>query len=154
MNETDKNILHARPRLRIVSPLAYWITCTLGAINVALGIAMFFLLDQARFNNSLLIVNTLLTFKFWGIAFFSLGVFKLLSLKWNDWDFTMTCLKAGVVLKSTWAIGLLMRTFVAPVTVLFDLIWVGLTLIEVATFVFFMPPGVQADLRDEEAYNA
>lgn len=156
MNETDKNILHARPRLRIVSPLAYWIVFILGVFNIALGVTLFLALDQSKFTNSLLIVNSLFTFKFWGLAFFTLGVIKLYALFKNNWHMARNSLIAGVVFKSTWAIALAIRTFVSPGTIFLDLIWITLALLQAATYIFFMPPSIQPDLRDknEEGYDA
>lgn len=156
MNETEKNIQHARPSLRIVSPLAYWIVFILGFFNLILGFTLFFAFDSPRFSSSLLIVNSLFTFKFWGIAFFTLGVLKLMALFKNNWHWARNTLITGVVLKSTWAIALTIRTFVSPGTIFLDLIWVTLALLQAVTYIFFMPPSMQPDLKDkaEEGYNA
>ena len=135
MNDTKKSIQHARPKLRIVSPLAYWNVFILASFNVILGTTLFLALDQHRLRTSLLIINDLFTFQFWGIVFLLLGIFKFWALFTNNWHKARASLLAGVVLKSSWAIALTVRTFVSPGTLFIDFIWIALALMQAATYV-------------------
>lgn len=150
MKDISKEIRHARPKLRVVSPLAYWIVMILGVFNLILGAAFFFAVDATKITTSLIIVNDILTFRFWGIMFFALGVFKLFALFTNKWNFARSSLLIGVTLKAAWAIALTIRTIVSPGTVFLSVIWLALALIQTVTYIFFMPPNIQPALKRPE----
>lgn len=149
MNETQKSIQHARPLLRLVSPLAHWIVFILALFNIVLGCTLFFALDQSRFTASLLIVNNIFTFQFWGVVFVALGLFKFWSLLTNNWRTARASLLIGVVIKSSWAITLTVRTFVSPGTLFLNFIWIALALVQAMTYIFFMPPSVQPEIEEK-----
>ena len=149
MNETHKSILHARPKLRTVSPLAYWITFILAVFNVILGVSLFVSFDAHRIATPLIIVNDLFTYQFWGVIFASLGVFKFWALFTNNWKMARQSLIMGVVLKATWAIALTIRTIISPGTLFINLIWIALALIQSMTYIFFMPPSIQPGVTDK-----
>lgn len=135
-----KQIQKARPSLKTVSPLAHWTMMVMAVFNLLLGAALFFSLDSIRFNESLLIVNNLLTFKFWGLVFFIIGLLKLYSLKTNNWELARHTLIVGVAIKATWAVALTIRAFVSPGTFFVDLIWVTLAALQMGAYIHFLPP--------------
>lgn len=152
MKDVRKSIQHARPKLRLVSPLAYWIIFILGFFNIALGGSFLFTLD--RFTNSLLIVNDVFTFQMWGLVFIGLGILKLYSLWANKWSLARTTLLIGVTVKAAWAIALIVRLFVSPATLFAAFIWISLALIQTVTYIFFMPPATPPVLPAREAEDA
>lgn len=147
MNEIHNKILHARPNLRNVSPLAYWIVLILGLFNIVLGVSLFFALDSSRFSSPLLIVNEVLTFHVWGVIFILLGLTKIWSLISNNWKLAKNTLIVGVIIKASWAIALTIRTLISPGTMFINIIWITLALIQTVTYIFFMPPNIQPVLK-------
>lgn len=146
-SEVAKEIKDARPSLRIVSPLAYWIILIFGVFNILLGTTLYLALDQKRFTASLIIVNDVFTFQFWGLLFVTIGLLKLFSLYRNNWKLARNTLLMGISVKAAWAIVLTIRTFVSPGTLFLDFIWVALALIQITTYIFFMPPNIQPPLH-------
>lgn len=140
MNKVMREIMHARPKLRIVSPISFWIILILAFFNLALGTTFLFGLDINRFSNSLLIVNSILTFQFWGVVFIAIGLVKLYSLWKNNWELARTSLIIGVSVKAAWMVGLTIRIFVSPGTFFVDLLWITVALIQMSTYIFFLPP--------------
>lgn len=145
----EKKIRAARPSLRMARPLPYWIVTIFAAFNIVLGISLFIAFDAGRITTSLLIVNEVFTFRLWGIIFIALGVLKLFALKTNNWGLARHSLLTGVVIKAAWAIALTIRSFVSPGTLLLNSMWVALALIQMATFIFFMPPDEKKEVGDE-----
>lgn len=150
MESVKHSILAARPKLRVVSPLAYWIVLILGVFNILLGVSLFFEFDAVRFTTPLLIVNEIFSYQFWGGIFTFLGVVKLYSLAANKWALARNSLIAGVLIKATWAVALIIRTIISPGTLFMGFVWVALALIQMATYVFFMPPSIQPGLWRSE----
>lgn len=145
----------ARPKLRAVSPLAHWIICLYGVFNVLLGISFLLAIDATRFNSPLLIVNEIFSYDIWGAIFIAVGVLKLYSLKTNNWALSRRTLLIGVAIKAAWALALIVRIFVNPGTIFVTLLWVTLALVQIATYIFFMPPSAASYLqRREDRENA
>lgn len=143
-----------RHRLYKVSPLVFAITGIYIGMNIVIGVVMSVAFDESRVVASLLIVNSLLTYKFWGLVFLGLAIFQGWSLYRNDWDLIKKSLLAGVVVKSFWAVGLVLRAFVEQGTLLIALPWITLALIQIATVIFFLPPVYDFREVDDEADNA
>lgn len=133
----------ARPKLKAVSPLSYWIILVMGWFNIFLGSSFILAIDEAKFTASLLIVNDLLTFKFWGAVFIVIGILKLLSLKTNNWAFARNTLFIGVSVKAAWMVALVIRTFISPGTVFVSLLWVTIALLQIGAYIWFMPPSTE-----------
>ena len=142
MTNIEKQILGARPRLRAVSPLAYWVMLMMAIFNILLGISLLFAIDADRVSAPLIIVNDIFNYRFWGAVFTSLGVAKLWSLHTNDWALSRHTLIMGVSVKAAWAIALTIRSFVDQGTMLVNLVWVTLALIQMGTHIWFMPPSM------------
>lgn len=142
MSTIKKQIQEARPKLRAVSPQAHWTVMVMGIFNILLSTSFLLLLDTDRFTAPLLIVNELLTFKFWGVVFGLLGVFKLYSLWANDWNLARRSLILGVSIKAAWAVALTIRTIISPGTAFLNLTWIALAVLQMGAYIHFMPPAM------------
>jgi len=140
----SKDIKHeireARPKLRDVSPLAYWDVLVMGWFNIVLGATFIFGIDETRFAASLLIVNELFTFDFWGVIFILIGLLKLYSLRINNWKLSRSTLFLGVSVKAAWMIALTIRTFISPGTLFLNILWITIALLQIGAYIWFMPP--------------
>lgn len=137
-----KELRHARPRLKVVSPLAHAIVLIFGLFNLFLGISLVLAIDQDRVTSPLIIVNDVFNFRFWGITFILLGLFKLLSLRLNNWSMSRKSLLLGVAVKSAWALALIVRSSANSGTWIVTILWLALAAIQIAAFIYFMPPSV------------
>lgn len=149
MSELEKQIRKARPSLRMVTPLAHWIITIFAYFNILLGLALFLALDQTRVSAPLLIVNGFFTYKFWGVVFILIGVLKLFALKTNNWKLSRKSLLVGVSIKAAWALALVVRSTTSPGTWLVTIIWVALAAIQITTYIFFMPPAMTSNKKDQ-----
>ena len=127
------------PRLRGLAPLTFWTTFVYASLNFLIGISLFTQIDAHRISAALLIVNDILSYQFWGIVFFALGIGKYYGLYANKWNLTKRLMLTGVAVKAAWAISLIVRAFVSPGTVLVALLWVALAVIQVFIVIFFVP---------------
>lgn len=142
MTTLEKQIQRARPLLKTVTPLAYWIITIYAYFNILLGISLFFAVDQSKITASLLIVNDIFSYKVWGIVFVLVGVLKLFALHTNNWKLSRQSLLVGVAIKAAWALALVVRSLTSPGTWLVSIIWIALAAIQIVTFIFFMPPSM------------
>lgn len=142
MATIKKQLQEARPRLKMVSPLVHWIISIYAYFNIIFGLSLLFAVDQSKISASLLIVNNILSYKFWGIVFIAVGILKLFALKTNNWDLSRRSLLVGVSIKAAWAVALVIRSLTSPGTFLVSIIWVALAAIQMVTFIFFMPPSI------------
>lgn len=140
--DLQKQLREARPNLKVVSPLAHAVIMIFGFFNIFLGISLFFALDESRISSPLLIVNDFFNYRFWGVIFVLLGTFKLASLKFNNWDLSRKSLLLGVAIKAAWSLALVVRALSSPGTWLITILWFALAAIQIATFIYFMPPSV------------
>lgn len=140
MSNIEKELRKARPSLRSYSPLAYWDVLIMGIFNLLLGSSFLLALDQNRVSAPLLIVNDLLSYRFWGLIFISLGIIKLWSLKTNSWELARKTLFTGVSIKAAWMVALIVRAFVSPGTIFLALLWVTIALLQIGAYIWFMPP--------------
>ena len=147
-------IQELRHRLYKVSPLVFAITGIYIGMNIVIGMAMITSFDENRVVASLLIVNSVLTYKFWGVVFLGLAAFQGFALYKNNWSMVKKSLLSGVVVKSFWAVGLVLRAIVDQGTLLIALPWITLALIQIATVIFFLPPVYDFREVDDEADNA
>ena len=146
-------ITELRHRLYKVSPLVFAITGIFIGMNIVIGIVMISAFDENRVVTSLLIVNDFLTYKVWGLIFLALAAVQGFSLYRNDWSSIKKALLAGVVVKSFWAVGLVLRAIVDQGTLLIALPWITLALIQIATVIFFLPPVYDFREVDDENDN-
>ena len=133
----------ARPRLKVVSPLAYWTILIMGFLNLFLGSMFLFFTDVIQFNAQLLVVNEVITFEVWGVVFLALGLLKLYSLASNRWDIARNSLIIGVAVKAMWMIALIIRAVIAPQTILFTILWATIALLQMGAYIWFMPPFIK-----------
>lgn len=137
--DIERKIRKAQPRLRKARPLPFWIILIFAAFNVALGISLYLSFDASRITASLIIVNEVFTFRFWGIVFILVGLLKMYSLVTNNWILARQSLLIGVSIKAAWAVALTVRALTSHGTLLIDLMWVTLALIQISTFIFLVP---------------
>ncbi len=150
MTNIEKQIQKARPLLKTVTPLAHWIITIFAYFNIFLGISLFFAVDQSKITASLIIVNDIFSYKFWGIVFIAIGILKLFALKTNNWDLSRKSLLVGVSIKAAWALALVIRSLTSPGTLLVTIIWFALAAIQIVTFIFFMPPGIATNKQEKK----
>lgn len=150
MSNIDKELQHARPSLRSVAPLSWWVVLIMCLFNVIFGISLFFGIDQSRITAPLLIVNDILPYDFWGIVFFSLGILKLYALITNNWNLARRSLFVGVSVKAAWMVALTIRTFVSPGTVFLNVVWVTVALLQMGAYIWFLPPSRKEELSDKK----
>lgn len=154
---SSHDLAKARPRLRYVSPLSFWIVMIYASLNLLIGLDFFLEFDKLRLVTSLLVVNSVTNYHFWAIVFTALGLAKFYSLFTNNWTLMKNLLLTGVAIKAMWAIALLVRVLIAPGTVLIALLWVALALVQIVTFIYFMPPlpgfGRREDRTAREAHD-
>ena len=149
--KTLKEQLHwARPRLKQVSPLAHWTIFIMGLFNLLLGVALFMLVDSGRLSAPLIIVNGLLSYKFWGIVFIAIGLFKLYSLWSNRWELARASLMVGVSVKAMWAVELIFRVIVSPGTFFLTLLWLTVALLQMGAYIWFLPHGFVGNGKKED----
>lgn len=155
MNKLAKEIEKARPKLRVVSPLAHAVVLVFGVFNILLGISLILAIYQARVSSPLLIVNNVFTYDLWGYVFIGIGLLKLYALRANKWELARKTLLVGVAVKAAWALALIIRVLISPGTVLIAMLWICLAAIQIVTYIFFMPPSTEHYLqRREERDNA
>lgn len=142
MTTLEKQIQQARPSLKMVTPLVHWIIIIYAYFNIIFGLSLFFAIDQTKISASLLIVNDIFSYKFWGVIFIAIGILKLFALKTNNWNLSRKSLLVGVSIKAAWAVALVVRSLTSPGTFLVSIIWVALAMIQIVTFIFFMPPAI------------
>ena len=152
-SKLDKELQEARPKLKVVSPLANWIVVVMAVFNLFLGTSFLFAIDQNRASASLLIVNDILTYKFWGIVFIAIGLVKLYSIFTNNWKLARSSLFLGVSVKAAWMVALTIRTFVSPGTVFLNLLWVTIALLQMGAYIWFLPPAEKAELPGHSEEN-
>lgn len=142
MSNLAQQLREARPKLRVVSPLAFWIVFIMGVFNILLGLTLMYGIDRNRLSASLIIVNEFSSYTVWGVIFIVLGIVKLYSLKLNNWKLSRQTLIIGVAIKAMWSIALVFRIFISPGTVFITLCWLCIAAMQMATYIFFMPPNI------------
>lgn len=150
MTRIQKQLQRARPSLRVVSPLAWWVVMIMAGFNIILGLSFIFALDTDKFTAPLLIVNDHLSFDFWGVVFIIIGIVKAFSLKTNNWNLSRKSLLFGVSVKGAWAVALTVRTFISPGTAFLNLCWITLALLQMGAYIWFMPPSIQTNTKEDE----
>ena len=140
--KTLKQQLHkARPKLRTVSPMAYWTVMVMAIFNLLLGASLSLLVDEGRLSAPLIIVNDVFTYKFWGVVFIAIGIMKIYALLSNRWELARTSLIVGVAVKAMWAVALIVRVLVSPGTFFLTLLWVTVALLQMGAYIWFLPHG-------------
>ena len=130
----------ARPSLRLVSPISYWFVILMGVFNILIGIA--FITSLGEFTNDLALraVSKIIPFDMWGFLFILLGVAKLYSIITNSWGLARYSLLAGVLLKSAWAVALVIRSFYAEDGLFTTYMWISIAITQIICYIYFLPP--------------
>lgn len=152
--QLHKELHDLRPPLRKVAPLSYWITVAYVIMNIIIGLSLAIAFDSHRVVATLLIVNNITTYQFWGLIFILLAAGQWFSIFKNEWKWTKKSLLAGVIVKSAWAIALLVRALTSTGTLLIALPWVTLAMIQALTIIFFLPPVYDFRKRGDEDHES
>lgn len=139
---TSTQLAKARPTLRIVSPLSHYFVLIMAVFNILLGLTLIYGIDRNRLSASLIIVNNIFSYTFWGVVFITIGLIKLYALKTNNWGLSRKTLLLGVSVKAMWAVALIFRIFLTPGTVFITACWLCIAALQMACYIFFMPPNI------------
>lgn len=133
----EKQIMNARPRLRLVSPLAAAIFLGYAVTNVALGVGLFMYSDPTP-NATFSVITNYTPFKLWGLVFIGLGLFKFYTYAKNDWKKMRLALVGGLLVKSIWAFALFIR-FLSGGSIVLLVIWLFFAYVQAVTYIHFIP---------------
>lgn len=137
--ELEKELRQARPSLRLISPVSFYFIALMGVFNIVVGLAMIAI--GLSFDDPVLTVLTaIIPAWVWGALFLSLGVFKLVALKANHWLLTRSSLLAGVALKSSWAVALVIQVLQVSDNIFLTTCWITIAITQVIVYVHFLPP--------------
>lgn len=139
-DKLKKQIQEARPSLRAVSPVSFWFIMLMGLFNLFIGSAFMFALDPDTDDLTFRAITQFIPFGVWGALFVALGIAKLWSLKTNNWKLARYTLLLGVVMKSSWAVALTIRTFYQPDNAFLNATWLALAITQVICYIYFLPP--------------
>ena len=139
-DELVGQIRAARPSLRLVSPISYWFVILMGVFNIIIGIAFITSLSELTNDLALRAVSKIIPFDMWGFLFILLGVAKLYSIITNSWSLARHSLLAGVLLKSVWAVALVIRSFYDEDCLFTTYMWISMAITQIICCIYFLPP--------------
>jgi hypothetical protein len=142
-NSTEHLINQVKPKLSLIAPLTSFICWCYVLVNTVLGFGMMFLYSTPV----PIAVANILPYGVWGGLFILTAISRAYGLMRNDWEFIKKSQLVGLLLKSTWAVALIVRCFSAPQTILITAVWLFLTAIEAGTYIYFLPPRLDTDGR-------
>lgn len=142
MTEIARKLRGLRPKLKEIAPLPAAIMRGYIAVNLILGAGLMSFTNPTGVPFP--IVNNVLTFQVWGMVFIALGLFKLYSYLRNDFDLMKISLVIGLVVKSTWAVALIIRAFDGGGLLLLA-IWLFFAYVQGMTYMHFIPTLTQKD---------
>lgn len=132
-----QQIRQARPKLRLVSPLAASIVVGFGIMNIVLG---FGLATQRVRTVDLMVINEIMTYGVWGVVFMAVGLISLIAYARNNWKVMRIMLVFGVFLKLWWLAALTLRLVAGHYdNILFICLWGMLAFVQIVTYIHFMP---------------
>lgn len=137
--DSERQIRQARPKLRDVAPITYWITKSTAIFNIIFGLSLLFGLDSLRWRETFFILNDFLTSELWGAIFIMLGMYGIISLGINSWTNSRRYLLAGVAVKATWTTTSAARALLYNGTFMVNILWATLAMIQIVTYIFFHP---------------
>lgn len=126
----SKKIRQARPKLSLVSPLVY-------------SICWGFVVTNLFIAHSLLISDTLFILdpRIWGLIFLILSAGVAWGLVRNEWSWIKRFMTAGLFVKATWTIYLIMVTISVPSTSGVLGVWLLLAWVQSMSIIHFVPNG-------------
>jgi uncharacterized membrane protein HdeD (DUF308 family) len=133
--ETPQTLRFVRPSLFRVAPLTYMVCLGYGVVNTLIGFGLFHFFSPEK----PIAVANIFSYQLWGWIFFLVGVTSIVFLIINDWKATRGLLLLGLAIKAIWAVALILRTFIAPETVVITLVWLFFAYIQAVTYIFFIP---------------
>lgn len=148
-DQTDiqKVIRNVRPKLKFVSPLSYSIIWGFGIFNIALGLALT-QLPYPTPQPTLVIINEIFGYLFWGVLFTVLGVLKLYFIKRNDWANIRRSLIIALLFKAIWLFAIIIQIFSGQGNIAILVIWIFITYIQASTYIHFVPNEAREYLDD------
>lgn len=134
--ELQQAIKEARPKLSTVAPLTAAICWGFVVVNIVLGLGMYFIYTTTVVP---IAVASILSYESWGLIFFGLGIITAGFIFSNNWKATRNAQLAGLLIKSIWAIALIVRCFEEPRTILITAVWLFFAYIQAVTYIHFLP---------------
>lgn len=135
MSEVDKTLNMVRPKLRHVSPLAFWFSGGFGVFNILLGLGLY----NAKILITL-VVTGIIPLRIWGVIFFVLGCTMVYSLTANNWKLTKNLNLMGIGVKLAWWLELLSELIQGTSkTPFLIIIWSLLLFFQFVVFIYFTP---------------
>lgn len=144
-----RELKEARPGLRSVSPVSYWFILIMGIFNLILGASFILAIDGAKLDETLNVITAIVPIWAWAVLFSGLGFLKLYALAANNWTLARYSLLTGVMLKSGWAVALMIRTLEIPDNIFLSLTWVTISLVQMICYIHFLPPSEPRKLDGE-----
>lgn len=132
MNSLRQQINQARPPLRAVAPLTSGIVLTFGLANLVMGSGMWWLQAPS------LLITSLTPWKLWAVIYFIMGLVMLYGHWRNDWGLMRGAMIVGVLVKLLWWVGVVLSLQSPGGVVIFGL-WTSFMVIQILTYVFFIP---------------
>lgn len=134
MREVKGKIKELRPALREVAPLTFYICVGFGILNIVLGYSLM----TTKESGGLVIVGKYAPLWLYGILFAALGVFGLVVLWRNSWNWIRRTLVFGLLYKSIWFYALVATLFHGGSVGIIGL-WLFLIYVQAMTYIFFIP---------------
>lgn len=151
MTEISKQLQQARPSIVAGAPLASRIVMGFGVFNTLLG-SGFYLLKTP---STLVIVNDIFSFKFWGFIYIFIGLSHLWSLWRRSWVGVRRSLLSGVLVKSLFWVALIIQSVRHPVESLSILfIWTFIVYMQAVTYAYLAPVSDTIESFEKEVKNA
>lgn len=135
MSELESKILAARPSLWSVAPVTFLICWGYVVINVIIGLGMIFLYSTPI----PLAVANILPYPAWGILFLVAAIVGAYGLIRNDWGVARNTQLYGLLLKAVWAVALVIRSFIAPASILITAVWLFFVFVQAVIYIYFIP---------------
>lgn len=143
---TNDEIRQARPNLRLVNPLAFWLCVAMVLLNVSLGYVVIRVPDTS----GLVLYNILPQIAYGLLYFLSAGLLSLSLLK-NSWYMTKVILAFGLFLKCLYAYGLVALGFKLGFSNLEGIVsvWLFIVFVQALMIMFLLPPWLKLNGGDD-----
>lgn len=135
MTTVEKQILSARPSLRVILPVVFWQTVVFAALNVAIAFGMYFWHPTIY----PLVANTQSLLSIWAVAFGIVGVLLAYGLIAKMWERLRAMMLVGLLFKILWSIALVFRVNDGG-TFLIAALFIGLALLQAVCIIYYLPP--------------
>lgn len=126
----------ARPRLSLIDPKTSAFCWGFAVANMLLGLGVFFIYNESVVP---LAIAGLISYKWWGTLFFTVGALTAYFLVINDWQLIRRMQLVALTLKSIWATALLFTVFTEHRAIIITIIWLLLAYFQATVYIYFLP---------------